>query len=391
MFKKAHTGRMAVSLATVLLWGHAFAASPNDPYYQAQAQPTQLGLKQINPEPAWECSKGKNTVVAVLDSGLVPNEDSPLTVLGGMDFISSPDGSAAINTDPNGHGTHLTGIIAAASNNGRGIASVAPEATILPIRVLQQNLEHQVNGSGASTALSTIQGLQAVAKYSEDHQVNVVVNASFGSKLTNGYCAALASIAQNTNARVLVVAAAMNSGADVPHYPAYCTTDEDVSNLISVGSVYSATPIRDRLASYSNRGCWVNAFAPGSGVISTWPPGNPPRSGVQILEDGYATWFGTSQAAAFVSGAAAVLWSMAPDKSPEQIIALLRQSTDPVFNDSGEPLDDCPDPAKNKNRGRINLGAAMDSLTDKQCTVDTDKPPEKSPPLPPAMISVEAE
>ncbi|MEE2733698.1 MAG: S8 family serine peptidase [Pseudomonadota bacterium] len=390
MFFKAHTGPVAVSLATVLFWGNVVAAPPNDPYYQDQSAPTQRGLKQINPEPAWACSKGRNVVVAVLDSGLVLHpEDSPASVLPGMDFIQTEDGGVATSVDPNGHGTHLTGIIAAATDNGRGIASVAPQATILPLRVLRENLVHKVNGTGADTELSTIQGLKAAAQYSEDQQVNVVINASFGSTLSNGYCNALQTIAQNPKARVLVVAAAMNSGLDEPHYPAACTL-AGVDNLLSVGSVNSSTNLRDRVASYSNRGCWVNTFAPGSEVMSTWSPEIPPRGGVTRYENGiYATWFGTSQAAAFVSGAAAVLWSMAPEKTAAEIVTLLRQSADPVFSAAGAALDDCSDPSRNQHRGRINLGEAMKSIDGSQCTQSTEHPP--SPPQRPGNFTVEME
>lgn len=376
------------------------AAPPNDPYYNNQTPP-QVGLQQINPEAAWECSKGEGVVVAVLDTGLAPGlEDAPAATLAGDDYIASEDGSAKTDTDPNGHGSHLSGIIGAASNNEVGIAGVAPGAQILPLRVLQENLRHQTNAGG--TKLSTIQGLQAAARYSKAHNVNVVVNASFGSTFANGYCAALKDInelPEYAGAKILVVAAAMNSGNRIPHYPAFCQASKNdegqvaneyvVGNVLSVGSVDSDGTNKDKLSSFSNRGCWVNTFAPGKDVISTWPPGLAQPDNVSAADwasygsGKYATWSGTSQAAAFVSGAAAVLWSMAPEKSAEDIIALLRQSSDPVTGLV------CSAEVNGQKRGRINLSAAMAQVPNKKCTPTPPQPPILTVPQAPRNLGVQ--
>lgn len=148
-------------------------------------------------------------------------------------------------------------------------------------------------------------------------------------------------------------------------------------------SVDSSGTNKDRLSSFSNRGCWVNSFAPGRQVLSNWSPTlAPPNGAVTLYEGGnYATWSGTSQAAAMVSGAAAVLWSMAPDKAAADIVTLLQQTSDSVIGLQ------CADEVNGRKRGRINLSAAMAQVAQPKCS--STPPVESNRPQAPGNFSVQ--
>ncbi len=127
---------IAVALAGLLVMGAAssFAAPPatNDSYL-----PQLWGLSQIGAFKAWEISKGRGVVIAIVDSGVDlehPDFGPKLRVFDGADIVEpeSADGP----DDPRGHGTHVAGIAAAVANNSEGVAGAAPKAKILPVRVV---------------------------------------------------------------------------------------------------------------------------------------------------------------------------------------------------------------------------------------------------------------
>jgi subtilisin family serine protease len=244
----------------------------------------QWNLDMIGADPAHAISTGKGALVAVVDSGVAPDHpDLAGRVAPGVDLVdhdSTPQ-------DGNGHGTHVSGIIAADANNGIGVDSVAPGATILPIRVLGND------GSGDSDTVA--KGIDVARERGAD-----VINLSLGSDVpivgSLGGDATDAAIHRALAAGIVVVAAAGNDSMPVCEQPAA------QDGLLCVGSVDK----REQRSFFSSFGSGLGLVAPGGSalpgtdedILSTYPPNT------------YQTLAGTSQATPHVSGAAALLVSM---------------------------------------------------------------------------------
>jgi subtilisin family serine protease len=258
--------------------GAAGAAAPATDPLRGQ----QWNLDLIRADAAHAVTEGQGAVVAVVDTGVdTAHPDLQGRLLGGYDFV---DGTASMH-DGEGHGTHVTGIIAADEGNGIGIEGVAPLAQVLPVKALDDS----GNGSDATIA----QGIDwAVAHGAE------VINLSLGEPLPLDAIlgsATGAAISRALAAGVVVVAAAGNESLPL--------CDQQVSSgLLCVGAVGPD----GRPASYSNSGLNVNVLAPGGAgtgptsndILSTWNDG------------GYAAHAGTSMAAPHVAGVAALLVSL---------------------------------------------------------------------------------
>jgi subtilisin family serine protease len=199
----------------------------------------------------WACSKGAGITIGVVDSGVQGDHpDLAGRVLGGAAIQNAAVTLNGGATDVNGHGTHVAGIIAA-GENGVGIVGVAPEATILPVRVLDST------GSGLNSDIGD--GI----KWAVDHGANVI-NISIGSSTNSASVATAVDYAVQRG--VTVVAAAGNNhqaatGADAPQYPAALDSTVAVAALSQSGAI----------ASYSTNGAYVDVAAPGSNIWSTIP------------------------------------------------------------------------------------------------------------------------
>ena len=314
---------LALSLIclSVILAAPAAAAVPNDVYFDQQ-----WGLQQINAPAAWDLSTGAGVKVAVVDTGVsATQEDLAGHVLAGWGFDGTTD-------DTNDHGTRVSGVIAATRNNGKGIAGMAPDASIVPIRAL----------AGPSTFdEDTI--VLALGKAAESGAR--VVNLSFGTNPLAGREAARirAKIdgALAAHPDTLYVAAAGNEGNDNDDSPVYpCSSDQP--NLICVGS-YSES---GDLAYDTNYGAQtVDLFAPGVLIYTASKFGF------------YFPDTGTSMAAPFVSGEAALLFAKVPKLTPAEAISLILGSAAPLQAGA----------AKSVSAGRPDALAALQSAT-----VDTD-------------------
>jgi serine protease len=312
------------------------AATPTDPRYTDQWHyyDTVGGLRL---PAAWDISTGTGVVVAVIDTGYRPHADLSGQFLPGYDFIST----AAIGNDGNGrdsdatdpgdgltagacsggqpfsdqpsswHGTHVAGTIAARTNNGTGVAGVAYNAKILPVRVLGKCGGYTSDIADAITWASggTVAGVPANPNKAR------VLNLSLGG---GGACSATMQNAVNgaRSRGAVVVAAAGNSAMDVSNAsPANCT------GVIAV----AATGRTGGRARYSNFGALVAVAAPGgdgaSGVLSTLNSG---RSGP--LADTYAAYQGTSMAAPHVAGVAALMFALNTNLTPDEIATRLKST-----------------------------------------------------------------
>ncbi|MEA1950533.1 MAG: S8 family serine peptidase [Planctomycetota bacterium] len=277
----------------------------------------------IDAHEAWDISTGSSDiVVGVIDTGvdfthldLAANIwTNPGEIAGngvdddGNGFIDDIHGYDFVNNDGNpmddhGHGTHVSGTIAAAGNNGTGIVGVNWSSSIMGLKFL--------SASGSGYTSDAVRAVNYATMMRTMYDVNVrVTNNSWGG---GGYSTALNNAIQASgDAGILFVAAAGNSGSNndiSPQYPA----NYNLSNVISV----AATDDDDQLAYFSCYGATtVDLAAPGVSIYST-------RAG-----GGYTTMSGTSMATPHVAGVAALAWSVDPDATVAEIRTAILQGTD---------------------------------------------------------------
>ncbi|MDQ0229321.1 S8 family peptidase [Metabacillus malikii] len=257
---------------------------PNDPYFSYQYAP-----QKMNTPAAWDVTQSNQSIkIAIIDTGVQLNHpDLQSKLLSGYDFVdrdNNPD-------DGNGHGTHVAGIAASVTNNLRGIAGIAPLASIIPVRVLDNSGNGLMSDIAAGIIYAANQGAQ-------------VINLSLGGPQGASTLQSAVNYAWNRGA--VIVAAAGNDGVPTPTYPA------NYSNVIAVGS----TDESDRKSNFSNYGRWVDVSAPGSNILSTYIGGR------------YAYLSGTSMASPQVAGVAALLASQG--RGNAQIRTVIQNSSDPV-------------------------------------------------------------
>ncbi|MBN1596243.1 S8 family serine peptidase [candidate division FCPU426 bacterium] len=330
-------------------WRYALAAEvvPNDPYYRPernQRQYQQWYLPKINANFAWSLSKGSNAlIVAVIDSGAdLQHPDLKDRLLRGVSIVHQTDYTPpADGMDDNGHGTHVAGIIGAATDNNLGISGGSWQGRILPVKVLN----HKGEGLDADIAEGILWAVANGAK---------IINLSLGGTAEDNTAPQVLQEAVDYaySQGCLLIAAAGNSGDDQPHYPAA---------LNHVLAVAGLDPW-DRRAAYSTYGSFIDLSAPGgaddlqqhqeTGIISTyWNENSRFTNFTGGPEAGeYAITAGTSAAAAVVSSAALVLWSLEPSYSPNQVEDVLKASA----RDIGAPGADTETGA-----GRVDLLAAL--------------------------------
>ncbi|MGH8512348.1 MAG: S8 family serine peptidase, partial [Gammaproteobacteria bacterium] len=275
--------------------GTAYAAAPNDPGWT-----TQWHLKTIHADTAWARSKGSGIIVAVVDTGVdVAHPDLRGRIYGGIDEVDK--GTSA--QDEQGHGTFMAGLIAANAGNNLGVASVAPLARIMPVRVLNEN----GTGEPATVAKGIDDAVEAGA-----HVINLSLaqeplgGGSVPSGNLLGDPAIDGAIKRAAKAGSLVVAAAGNNFASGGS--SRTSYDATVGGVLVVG----ASTKTDRRAAYSNYGSGLDVLAPGGGSSSS-----PSDASCQANSPVVSTWWdgsskygqgcGTSMAVAHVSGIGALL------------------------------------------------------------------------------------
>lgn len=252
----------------------------------------------IDAPEAWDVTSGDASVtVAVVDTGIdATHPDLRSQIVPGYDFVDSDSDPA----DLNGHGTHVSGTIAAAGNDGTGVVGVAYKSKVMPLRVLD------ASGSG------TVADVVSAYRYAAGHNIRIV-NASLGSDTSSRAERDAIAAAPDT----LFVVAAGNGGDDgvgdnvdqTPEYPCAYPLD----NIVCV----AATDSSDQLASFSNFGpLGVDIAGPGVDVASTW------------LNGGYAWSDGTSMATPHVSGTAALIAARFADASTAALRAALLDGAD---------------------------------------------------------------
>ncbi|MBI2567080.1 MAG: S8 family serine peptidase [Candidatus Schekmanbacteria bacterium] len=293
---------------------HAVDLTPTDPEFPAQWALHNEGQTggtvdaDIDAPAAWELTTGADQVVAVLDTGLDmqhPEMGGRIVSVPGADLVNDDSDPA----DDSGHGTHVAGIAAATGNNGAGIAGVCWSCRVMPIKVLDAT---------ATGAFSTVAEGIALAAANGASVINLSLgSATYSQSIQDAITAAIAGGA-------VVVGAAGNNGSSAPFYPA---ANEGVVAV-------AASDSNDGLASFSNRGDWVTVAGPGTDIVSTLPGGAT------------GTWSGTSMAAPFVSGTAALVRAQHPDWDAFLVSAQLAHTADALV-------------ASGTGSGRINAYAAL--------------------------------
>jgi serine protease len=311
-------------------------ADPNDTEYSKQWDLFEATAGMRVPG-AWSTATGSGVTVAVIDTGYVTHSDLAANIVAGYDFISD----TAVSVDGNGrdsnpadpgdwyatdecgtgtgssdsswHGTHVAGTIAAVTNNSKGIAGIAYNAKISPLRVLGKCGGYDSDIIDAITWASggTVSGVPA------NSNVAKVINMSLGG---SGSCTSATQSAINAavGRGTTVVVAAGNSNANAANYsPASC------NNVISV----AATNRSGSKASYSNYGSVVDIAAPGgqtstgtaNGILSTLNSGAQGPS-----TESYEYYQGTSMAAPHIAGLAALMKSASSSLTPAQIESAIK-------------------------------------------------------------------
>jgi serine protease len=305
------------------------SGEPNDPCFRYQWHLRQLGLPD-----AWKLGTGKGVVVAVIDTGVTKVADLADTkFVPGFNFLSNNANAA----DDHGHGTHVAGTIAQSTNNKLGVAGVAPDVSIMPLKVLS------AKGSGS------VAGIAQAIRWAADHGANVI-NMSLGGPMPIG---ALASAVKYAHGKgVVVVAAAGNDGRGRVGYPAR------YPGVIAV----AATQFDESTTFYSNWGPEIDIAAPGGnvrvdqngdgkpdGVLQhTIVPGDTSRSD-------YLWFMGTSMASPHVAGVAALIVGAGvhkPDAVEEILLGTARKPKGHTILDSTR-VDD------HYGAGLVDAGAAL--------------------------------
>ncbi|MCM3749555.1 S8 family peptidase [Paenibacillus pasadenensis] len=248
------------------------------------------GVQQIRAPLAWNRTTGHRVKIGVIDTGVDHSHPDLKSSLGrGINLIDRTQPPH----DDNGHGTHIAGTIAAA-NQPSGMIGVAPRSIVYPVKAFDQH--------GSAYVSDIILGIEWCVRSGMN-----IINMSFGMRSRSK---ALHTACINaTNAGVIIIASSGNDSrrrsVDYPaRYP----------QTISVG----ATNRLRRIAAFSNRGPYIDIYAPGDRIHSAW------------LKGKYHEMSGTSMATSHVSGAVALLLAQKPELTPSDIKAILKRSMIPL-------------------------------------------------------------
>ena len=316
----------------------------NDPLFSSQTN-----LNQINIPQAWDVTTGKDIIIALIDTGIAKQHEDLIGKLwvntkeipnnhrddDGNGYVDDVNGynfrqNNSNITDDNGHGTSVASVIAANTNNTKGIAGINWHAKIMVLKALNEL------GGGEYTHVAR------AVRYAVDNGAKLI-NMSFGTHLNNSELEQAVNYAISKG--VAVIAAAGNNGQNKLLYPAA------YSGVIAVGAVDSA----GARASFSNFGTGLDVMAPGLNIVSA----NYEQS------TAYSSNSGTSYAAAHITGLASLILSLYPSLSPQEIRTIIRESTKNKGNSTeyGEGIIDAALVFNTANIANIPLSAQITAST----------------------------
>lgn len=326
------------------------SATPNDPEYSIQ-----WALSKISAPAAWNISTGSSgTIIGIIDTGIdwdhpdlsehiwsnsdeIPDNgldddnNGYIDDIRGWDFQSvtyGPEGAPGEDVglpdndpmDRHGHGSHCAGISAAVTNNGTGIAGLAWNCTLMPLRFAYKRND---TGAGVGYDVDAVDAFQ----YAADNGAKVL-NFSFTSY---GMSSSFVDAVQDAyDLGVVIAVAAANDNKDDPG------AIGGLEETIAVANTNNS----DQRNGTSNYGSWIDVSAPGTNILST------------VYDDQYATWSGTSMAAPYVAGLAALVLSVNPSLTPGQVTDIIKNNADNIDGQN-------PGFVGLLGTGRINASAAL--------------------------------
>ncbi len=264
---------------------------PNDPYWDGidldssgdidKDNEYQWGPRKMFAQNVWGKNKGRNVRVAVLDTGLERSHvDAPAHIVYAKDIVDNDNNPE----DDSGHGTHCCGVIAAQMNNNEGIAGIAPECEIMPVKVLGRPYTGPLDAI-VGTAWDISKGIVYAANHGAD-----IISMSLGGPLPSILMSTAISYAHRVK-RCFIVSSSGNEAESrtVPR----CSHPAMNIHVVSVGAIDSSK----RRCDFSNYGGNLNFVAPGYDIISLWKG------------DSYKACRGTSMSCPHVAAAAALYMS----------------------------------------------------------------------------------
>ncbi len=289
--------------------------TPNDPYYGSQWH-----LAKINSQGAWGYTRGSGVTIAILDSGVDPaHADLKDRLVAGWNFYDNNSNTS----DVHGHGTAVAGAAAAATNNTTGVAAVAGEAKIMPVRIADAN---------AYAYWSTV---AKGVTWAADNGARVI-NISYVGVAASSTVQAASQYAKDRGGLVIVCAG--NNGRDEGFVP--------TTTMIPV----SATDSSDLKTSWSSWGNFVAMSAPGASIWTT------------TLGGTYKTWSGTSFASPVTAGVVAMMMAANPGLRNTDVENLLFGTAVDLGAAGRDPY---------FGFGRVNAGAAVAAAAQATATLKT--------------------
>jgi serine protease len=361
------------------------ALAPNDPYYQQYQWHLHNATGGINAPSAWDVSQGEGVVVAVLDTGILPQHpDLVGNLLEGYDFISDAETSrratndrvpgaqdygdwvendnecytGSVAEDSSWHGTHVAGTVAEQTNNGVGMAGVAHKAKVLPVRVLGKCGGYLSDIADAITWASggTVAGVPANANPAE------VINMSLGG---SGSCDGTYQEAINgaiSRGTTVVVAAGNETDNASKYRPASC------DGVVTVG----ATRITGGITYYSNYGTRVDLSGPGGGGSVDgnpggyiWQSGSDAATTPESGSYSYMGMGGTSMASPHVAAVAALVQSALIAKGKDPLAPAAMRT---LLKETARPFPVSIPTATPIGSGIVDAKAALAKALEEPCT-----------------------
>lgn len=295
---------------------HRSFLTPNDQYYSNN---TQWNLFKINAAQAWDISTGSpSVIVAVTDNAIYTSHPDLINKLvPGYDVANNDNNPNPAAGNDGEHGTHVSGIVGAQTNNSIGVASIGYNTSVMPVKIGRDS-------DGALTA--GYEGIAWAANNGAD-----VINMSWGG---GGYSSYGQNVINNAyNQGCILVAAAGNDGVETVFYPA------GYNNVIAVASTTST----DAKSSFSQYGNWITVSSPGSNIYSSIP------------NTGYQYKSGTSMASPLVAGLVGLMKSVNPALPQADLINCLTSTCDNINAAN-------PNYIGKLGAGRINAFAAMQCM-----------------------------